>query len=122
MNVGPVLPFPSLSLHVLPLWFLVLALFVPRIALIAAWFEGVLIPFHLDFVASPVLAVLLPRLLVMALIYLDQGLDQWFLAHAVVALLVFTGFHHHKKVEIPRGVEEMNMRRRRPGRVPEWRM
>ena len=34
-------------IHRLPLWFLVFALFLPRIALVVAWFQGVLLPFHL---------------------------------------------------------------------------
>ena len=33
--------------HRLPLWFLVFALFLPRIAMVVAWLQGVLIPFHL---------------------------------------------------------------------------
>ena len=34
-------------IHVLPLWFLIFALFLPRIALLVLWFETPLTYFHL---------------------------------------------------------------------------
>ncbi len=37
----------TLISHQLPFWFLVFALFLPRIALVVAWLQGVLMPFHL---------------------------------------------------------------------------
>jgi len=37
----------SLVVHRLPFWFLVFALFLPRVALVVAWLQGVLLPFHL---------------------------------------------------------------------------
>jgi hypothetical protein len=118
---GPILPIASLSIHVLPEWFLVLALFLPRIALLAGWYEGILTPFHLDMVVSPILGLLLPRVLVLGLIYLDQGVDQWFFAHAAAAVVVFMWFHRPKAEPHGTDIEEMRMTRRRPGRVPEWR-
>jgi len=81
----------SLSVHGLPLWFLVFSLFLPRIALIIAWFDRDLVRFHLDSLIAPILAVLLPRVLILVLIYRDQGLTLWFLIHAIVALLVWSG-------------------------------
>src|SRR5580698_4478683 len=75
----------------LPLWFLVFALFLPRIAMAVAWFQGVLIPFHLVGIIPPLFWLLLPRVLVLYLIYVDQGLTLWFLVHLVVAVLVFGG-------------------------------
>ncbi len=81
-----------LVVHSLPLWFLIVALFLPRIALLSAWLEGNLIPFHLLGWIPVVLAVLLPRILVLVLIYRDQGLSIWFLIHAIVMLLVWGGF------------------------------
>lgn len=81
----------SLAIHGLPLWFLVFSLFLPRIALIVAWFDKDLIRFHLDNLIAPILALLLPRVLILVLIYRDQGLSMWFLIHAIVALLVWSG-------------------------------
>lgn len=81
----------SLAVHALPLWFLVFALFLPRIALIIAWFDRDLVRFHLDAILAPILALLLPRVLILVLIYRDQGLSMWFLIHLVVALLVWGG-------------------------------
>jgi len=81
----------SLAVHGLPLWFLVFSLFLPRIALILAWFDRDLVRFHLDTLIAPILALLLPRVLILVLIYRDQGLTLWFLIHAIVALLVWGG-------------------------------
>jgi hypothetical protein len=79
----------SLVTHRLPFWFLVFALFLPRIALVVAWLQGVLMPFHLHGIVPLLFAIFLPRVLVMFLIYLDQGLSLWFIIHLVVALLVW---------------------------------
>lgn len=85
------LTLDSLSVHALPLWFLVFSLFLPRVALVVAWFDRDLVRFHLDSLISPILALLLPRVLILVLIYRDQGFSLWFLIHAVVALLVWGG-------------------------------
>jgi len=77
--------------HDLPLWFLVFALFLPRVALLVAWLQGNLMPFHLYGWIPPVLAVLLPRVLILILIYRDQGFDIWFLIHLVALLCVWGG-------------------------------
>jgi hypothetical protein len=78
-------------IHALPLWFLVFSLFLPRVALIVAWFDRDLVRFHLDSLIAPILAVLLPRVLILVLIYRDQGLSLWFLIHAIAALVVWSG-------------------------------
>lgn len=78
-------------LHTLPFWFLVFALFLPRIALLVAWVDGALNPFHLQGLLPLVVAVLLPRVLILYLIYIDQGLSLWFVVHLVVALMVGAG-------------------------------
>ena len=80
--------------HQLPFWFLVFALFLPRVALVVAWFEGGLVPFHLHGLVPLLFAIILPRVLVLFLIYVDQGLSLWFVIHLVVALLVFGGGGH----------------------------
>jgi hypothetical protein len=77
--------------HLLPFWFLVFALFLPRVSLAVAWFQGVLVPFHLVGWIPLIFAILLPRVLVLYLIYVDQGVSLWFLIHLVVAVLVWGG-------------------------------
>ena len=78
-------------IHALPLWFLVFALFLPRIALLVAWLQTTLVPFHLIGLIPLIFWALLPRALVLWVIYLDQGFSTWFLIHLVVALLVWVG-------------------------------
>jgi hypothetical protein len=81
----------SLVIHRLPFWFLVFALFLPRVALAVAWLQGVLLPFHFHGFLPLVVAIVLPRVLVLYMIYLDQGLSLWFIIHLVVALVVWGG-------------------------------
>jgi hypothetical protein len=78
-------------IHSLPLWFLVFSLFLPRVSLLLLWLEGGTLPFHLHGLLSLLVAVLLPRLLVLYMIYLDQGASLWFVIHLVVALLAWCG-------------------------------
>ncbi len=66
------------------LGFLVFALFLPRVSLVVAWLQGILLPFHLVGWIPLIFAILLPRALVLYLIYLDQGLSLWFVIHLVV--------------------------------------
>lgn len=80
-----------LVVHGLPLWFLVFSLFLPRVSLAVAWLQGVLTPFHLQGIVPLVIAALLPRVLILWMIYTDQGLSLWFLIHLVAALLVWGG-------------------------------
>jgi hypothetical protein len=77
--------------HTLPFWFLVFSLFLPRVALFVLWLEGATVPFHLHGILPLVVAVLLPRILVLYLIYLDQGVSLWFVIHVVAALLAWGG-------------------------------
>src|SRR5271154_7299494 len=84
----------SFVVNRLPLWFLVFALFLPRIAMAVAWLQGVLVPFHLNGIIPPLFWLFLPRILVLYLIYVDQGLTLWFLVHLVVAILVWGGGGH----------------------------
>ena len=78
-------------IHALPLWFLIVALFIPRIALLCAWLERDLVPFHLAGLIPPILALIVPRILILVLIYRDQGLSGWFLVHAIVMVMVWGG-------------------------------
>ena len=77
--------------HTLPLWFLVFSLFLPRVALFLLWLETSLMPFHLHGLVPLVVAILLPRLLVLYLIYLDLGIGLWFVIHVVAAVLTLGG-------------------------------
>jgi hypothetical protein len=79
------------TIHTLPLWFLVFSLFLPRIALAVYWLESAMLPFHLHGWLPLVVAILLPRVLVLYLIYLDQGVSLWFVVHLVTAVLVWGG-------------------------------
>ncbi len=78
-------------IHTLPLWFLVFSLFLPRVALLLLWLEGQTVPFHLHGLVPLAVAVLLPRVLVLYVIYLDQGISLWFVIHLVAALLTWGG-------------------------------
>jgi len=80
-----------LVVHALPLWFLVFSLFLPRIALLLLWLQTALTPFHLHGLVPLIFAILLPRVLVLYLIYMDQGISLWFIIHLVAALMVWGG-------------------------------
>jgi hypothetical protein len=81
----------TLIVHALPLWFLIFSLFLPRVALVVAWLGNNLAPFHLVGLLPLLMGILLPRVLILYLIYLDQGISLWFLIHLVVGLMVFGG-------------------------------
>lgn len=77
--------------HTLPLWFLVFSLFLPRVALLLLWLQGALVPFRLYGIVPLVVAIVLPRLLILWLIYRDLGVGLWFILHLVAALMVWGG-------------------------------
>ncbi len=77
--------------HGLPLWFLVLALFLPRLSLFIMWLGGGLAGLRVIPLVGGLLWLFLPRLLVLLLIYAQQGIGLWFLVHLVVALMVWGG-------------------------------
>ena len=79
------------KVHALPLWFLVMTLFVPRVGLLLLWLQTNLRPFHLHGLVPLVFALLLPRLLVLYLIYVDLGIGFWFILHLVAAVMVWGG-------------------------------
>jgi len=78
------------SLHSLPLWFLVFSLFLPRLALLVYWLQEGVTPLHLTGWLPLFVAIVLPRGLILYLIYLDQGLSAWFAVHGIVALAVWS--------------------------------
>ena len=73
----------------LPLWFLILALVLPRIALLIAYIAHRLAPYHLQGWMPPTLAILLPRILVLILIFQDRGMSGWLLVHGAVMACVY---------------------------------
>ncbi len=88
MNLN--LNFP---VHAIPLWFLVLSLFLPRICILIAWVQHSMVRFIPPVVGliPVIVALLIPRILILYWIYLDQGLGIWFLIHLVAILLVWGG-------------------------------
>ena len=87
------------TVHTLPLWFLVFSLFLPRVALLVYWAENAMAPFHLHGWFPLLVAILLPRLLVLYLVYMDQGISLWFCIHALVAVAVWggSGSYHSRR-------------------------
>jgi hypothetical protein len=86
----------TLPIHQIPLWFLVLSLFLPRICMIIAWLQHSMLPFIPATVGilSIVVAVLVPRILILFWIYTDQGITIWFLLHAIALLIAWGGSSH----------------------------
>ena len=78
-------------MHLLPFWFLILALFLPRLSVAILWLQEALIPFHFQGLLPPIAWLLLPRALVLYLIYLDQGISLWFIIHLVAACMMWGG-------------------------------
>jgi len=73
----------------LPLWFLLLSLLLPRVSLVAAYFFDDLVIYNLSGWMPPALGVLIPRALVLILIFQDRGMSPWLLAHAIAMALVY---------------------------------
>ncbi len=80
-----------LTTHTLPFWFLILALFLPRLSVAILWFEDALHHFHLHGLLPPILWLILPRALVLYLIYIDQGIGFWFILHLIAAVMMWGG-------------------------------
>jgi hypothetical protein len=76
----------------IPTWWLVLSLVFPRITLLLSYFGHTLPPHHgIPDWGSIILAVFLPRILVLIFIYQNMGIGLWFFVHAFVALCVWGG-------------------------------
>jgi hypothetical protein len=86
----------TLPIHQIPLWFLVLSLFLPRICILLAWFQHSMPPFIPATVGiiPIVVAMLVPRLLILIWIYQDQGITIWFLLHVIALLIAWGGGGH----------------------------
>ena len=85
------LTFP---VHTIPLWFLVLSLFLPRICIVVAWFQHSLpatfIPASVNLIEI-IVAILIPRILILFWIYQDQGITIWFLLHVIALIIAWGG-------------------------------
>ena len=73
----------------LPIWFLVLSLFLPRIALIAAFFTDGAFPHLFTKWLSVPMAFFIPRVLILIAIGTVMGICAWFWIHLVVTLIVW---------------------------------
>jgi hypothetical protein len=86
----------NLPVHNIPLWFLVLSLFLPRICMALAWLQHSMtqfIPPVLSLIPV-IVAMLIPRVIILFWIYRDQGLSIWFLIHLIALLLAWGGGGH----------------------------
>lgn len=73
----------------IPIWFLILSLVVPRIALLIAWCIGSIPPNPVPFWGDVILSILFPRILVLIYIGVNLGTGSvWFIIHALTALVV----------------------------------
>ncbi|MGI4755850.1 MAG: hypothetical protein ACRYGF_03265 [Janthinobacterium lividum] len=75
----------------LPFWFLVLSLFLPRISLLVMYLQDHPGGAFVINLVPLLIAVLVPRLLILFLIYTAQGFSVWFLIHAVGLLMAWGG-------------------------------
>ncbi len=73
----------------LPLWFLILALFLPRVTLLIAFLRHDLAPYGLHGWLPPTLGVLIPRVLVILLIFRDRGFSAWLLVHGLAMAFAY---------------------------------
>ena len=74
----------------LPLWFLLLSLALPRVSLLFGYF-GSEIPLitGLHGWVPPTIGLLVPRALVLILIFQDRGMSPWLIIHAIVMGFVY---------------------------------
>ena len=82
------MPLPMTLQHGIPLWFLILSLFLPRLALFIGW-----IHMWRSIIPQPwagVVWLFLPRVLVLILIHAYLGFTLWFWIHLVTAVLVWS--------------------------------
>ncbi len=82
--------------HTIPIWFLVLSLFLPRLCIFVAWLQHSMTAYIPPVVGiiPAIIALLIPRFLILFWIYQDQGLSIWFLLHLIALLLAWGGGGH----------------------------
>jgi hypothetical protein len=76
-------------------WLLVVTLFLPRIALLIAYFSHAIPANNIPFIGDVLLYIFLPRLLMIIYIYDNMGWENpWFWIHIVVAIIVWSKGSH----------------------------
>src|SRR5215831_5596863 len=70
-------------------WFLVLALFLPRVTLVAAYWTHTAPPNNVPFLLDVLGTIFLPRVLICIYIAYNMGYNEWFWLHLAVALTVY---------------------------------
>ncbi len=78
-------------MHAIPLWLLVLSLFLPRLTLALAWLVHQLPLAHLPDLAALLMWAIVPRVLMLVYIYFNLGIGLWFILHLVALLIVWGG-------------------------------
>ena len=83
----------------LPLWFLLLSLALPRVSLLFGYF-GSEIPLitGLHGWVPPTIGLLVPRALVLILIFQDRGMSPWLIIHAIVMGFVYAAAGKNARV------------------------
>ena len=86
----------TFPVHAIPLWFLLLSLFLPRVCMIVAWLQHSMIHYIPPTVGiiPAIVAMLVPRILILFWIYEDQGITIWFLLHVIALLCAWGGGSH----------------------------
>ncbi len=88
----------------LPLWFLVFALFVPRIVLFIGWHHG----WHFE-VPQPFAGLawfFFPRALVLMSVYASQGFSPWFWAHFGACACCYARYAYNYRTNARKAVNE----------------
>ena len=73
----------------LPLWFLLLSLVLPRVSLLIAYLTDGLKAYNLHGWVPPALTIVVPRVLVLILIFIDRGFSPWLVAHAIAMVFAY---------------------------------
>ena len=96
----------ALGTHSLPLWFLVFSLFLPRVALVVAWLQHS-VPAYIPTTVGLlqiIVALAIPRILILFWIYQDQGISLWLLIHAIGLVVTWGGgggtYARRRRVEV----------------------
>lgn len=72
-------------------WFLVLSLVLPRVALFVAWISDNIPKNNIPFIGDMLMAILVPRILILIYIYDNLGAGVWFYIHLVFLFIAWIG-------------------------------
>lgn len=76
-------------MHEIPVWFLVLSLFLPRISLLVAYFNPGTFPHICPLLVAILMAAFIPRVLILIAIATVMGIGIWFWVHLGFLVLVW---------------------------------